>query len=127
MISGLLLFVMAFRQLTAGRLNERNTLVWLTGAVVCLGLWAFPQTAARIAALLGSGEAATLLALLSTVGLLAMLLQHAVELSLLQVRLREVAQQLAILQQQKSPKQAEQREETAGEWSRVHGGGRLGE
>lgn len=127
MISGLLLFVMACRQLTAGRLNERNTLAWMAVAITCLGLWAFPQAAARVATLVGIGEDSALLALLSTLLLLAILLQHAVELSVLQLRLREVAQQLAILQQAHSRMPAEHGNETIGDWSRTHSSGRRGE
>lgn len=118
---------MAFRQLIAGRLSERNTLVWLAGTIACLGLWACPRTFTRIAAFLGIEEAPILPALLSAFILLGLVLQHAVELSLLQGRLRELAQQLAILQQQHSCAQPDQGDEPNRGWNRAHGGGRLGE
>lgn len=98
---------MACRQLTAGKLNERNTLVWMTGAITSLSLWAFPQAVAWIADWLEIAEVFTLVALVSTLILLGLLLQQAVELSLLQVRLREVAQQLAVLQRQTAQSRAE--------------------
>lgn len=96
-MSGLILFIMVFRHLVTGRLNERNSLFWLAGALVSLGLGAFPELVDPIADLAGIDYAPSLLFLLSTVALLGMMLQHSVELSLLRAQLREVSQQLAIM------------------------------
>jgi hypothetical protein len=92
-----LLFVgIVLRYLVVRKLNERNSLFWLGGALCILALGAFPQGIDLMARAVGVAYAPALLFLVSTLAILLLLLHQSVELSLLQARLRELAQQTAV-------------------------------
>lgn len=93
---GLLFVAVVLRNLTIRRLNERNSLFWLGGALCILALAAFPQGMDLMAKAVGVDYAPALLFLVSTLAILVVLLHQSIELSVLQARLRELAQQLAV-------------------------------
>lgn len=94
---GLVFVAVVLRSLVLRKLSERNSLFWLSGALFILFLGAFPQVMDLLARAVGVAYAPALLFLVSTLVILTILMHQSIELSVLQARLRETAQQLAVM------------------------------
>ncbi len=95
---GLIFVIVVLRYLITRRLSEKNSLFWLSGALAILVLGACPEAVDSLARRVGVAYPPTLLFLLSTLVMLVILLHHSVELSTQQAKLRELTQQLAVVQ-----------------------------
>lgn len=78
------------------RINERNSLFWLFGALIILALSTMPEMLQYMADLAGVDYPPSLLFLLSTLIMLFIILYQSIQISILQDRLRELTQQVAI-------------------------------
>jgi hypothetical protein len=92
------LFVLAvIYLLVKRRVNERNSFFWLAGSLVILVLSAMPEILEVIAGITGVDYPPALLFLMSTLVILFILLYQSIQISILQERCSEMAQQLAIV------------------------------
>lgn len=94
---GLLFTITVIFLLVKKRINERNSLPWLAGALIILTLAAIPEILEVGARFTGVHYPPTLLFLLATLVILFILLYQSIQISLLQERCRELAQHLAII------------------------------
>lgn len=94
---GLIFVGIVFYLLVKKRINERNTLLWIAGAVAIMLIALVPDILEFMAALLGVDYPPSLLFLVSTLILLVLILYQSIQISLLQDKCRELAQNLAIL------------------------------
>lgn len=79
------------------RMNERNTLLWLAGALAIMVIALLPDILEFVARLLGVNYPPSLLFLVTTLILFLLILYQSIQISLLQDKCRELAQNLAIL------------------------------
>jgi hypothetical protein len=79
------------------KINERNSLFWLTGALIILALSTIPEILEVMAKLAGVYYPPTLLFLMAILIVLFILLSQSVQISLLQDKVRELTQLYAIL------------------------------
>lgn len=78
------------------KINERNSLLWLAGSFIIFAFSAFPDTLDTLAGILGIKYPPTLLFLLSTFVLLFVVLNQSIQISILNERLKELTQRIAI-------------------------------
>lgn len=107
---GLLSVSAVIRLLVRRRLSERNSFLWLLGAVAVLALATFPGILEILADLLGVDYPPALLFLLSTFMILAIVLHQSIEISSLQSRLRELVEQVAVMNYQQQVREEQQRD-----------------
>ncbi|HOV79240.1 MAG TPA: DUF2304 domain-containing protein [Bacillota bacterium] len=79
------------------RINERNSLPWLAGALAVLVFSAAPELLDFLARVAGVDYPPALLFLLSTLIILFILLHQSIQISVLQDKCRELAQLLAVI------------------------------
>lgn len=94
---GMVFVITVIYLLVKRRINERNSFFWLAGALVILLLSTIPDILQIMADISGVDYPPTLLFLLSTLVILFILLYQSTQVSILQERCREMAQQLAIV------------------------------
>jgi hypothetical protein len=92
-----LLVLITWRLMHLRRLREEHSLLWLLAALVLLGLSIFKGTLAAVADLLGVGYPPSLLVSVGILFLVVIELSHAVTISRLANRNRDLAQEVAIL------------------------------
>ncbi|OPY57981.1 MAG: hypothetical protein A4E55_01249 [Pelotomaculum sp. PtaU1.Bin035] len=97
LLLGLMFVVAVIYLLVINRINQRNSLPWLTGALIILTLSTIPEILEVAAHFTGVDYPPTLLFLLSTLVILSILLYQSIQISLLQDRCKELAQHLAIV------------------------------
>lgn len=90
------------------KINERNSLLWLVGALVILVLSALPETVDIVASLAGVEYPPTLLFLFSIMVILFITLFHSIQISALQERIRELTQCLAVYKEVCMTKEAKE-------------------
>ncbi|MFB9325193.1 DUF2304 domain-containing protein [Paenibacillus aurantiacus] len=78
------------------KISARNSVVWLLSAAIILGLSAYPSWFNHLARMLGIDYPPTLLFLLSTLVLLIMVLHLSIQLSIMNEKIRQMAQHIAI-------------------------------
>lgn len=78
------------------KISERNSFLWLAGALIILLLSTIPDILQILAHVTGVDYPPTLLFLLSILVILFILLHQSIQISVLQDKCRELAQQLAI-------------------------------
>jgi hypothetical protein len=108
-LCGVLFSGMIIRLLLKRRINERNSAAWLLGAIAILVVSANPGWLDWVAAKLGVYYPPTLLFLFSTLVLLIIVLRHSMQISILNEKLRQVAQHVAL--QDNKIRQLEKREQ----------------
>lgn len=79
------------------RINERNTLLWMAGAVAIMAIALMPRILEVMAEFLGVDYPPSLLFLVSTLVIFLLILYQSIQISMLQDKCRELAQNLAIL------------------------------
>lgn len=82
------------------KINEKNTIHWLAGVFVVIILASIPDILDKAATLIGIDYPPSLLFLSSSLVLLYIVLRQAVQLSVLDDKVREMAQLIAIQKQQ---------------------------
>ena len=98
-----LVFVGAVLYLLVKRkINERNSLLWLLGALIILGFSTMPEMLQVLADFAGVEYPPTLLFLFSTLIILFILLFQSIQISELQEHLKELTQLVAIAQMRSS-------------------------
>jgi len=97
-ILGLVLFVIIYRLVRGGKLQEKYSLIWfLTGFIICI-LGLFPFLLDAVARLTGITYAPTLLFVISVGILLIQNLHLTIAVSKNEIHLKELSQRLAVLQ-----------------------------
>jgi hypothetical protein len=95
------------RLLLRKKINERNSVVWLLSAAAILVLSANPHWFDELAGLLGVSYPPSLLFLFSTLVLLVIVLYQSMQISVLNEKLRQLAQHVALLEQNLKQSQEE--------------------
>jgi hypothetical protein len=93
---GVVFVVTVIYLLVRRKISERNSFLWLTGALIILMLSTMPDILIILAQVTGVDYPPTLLFLLSILVVLFILLHQSIQISILQEKCRELAQQLAI-------------------------------
>lgn len=93
----ILLVLITWRLIHLRRLREEHSLLWLLAALTLLGLSIFKGTLAAVADLFGIGYPPSLLVSVGVLFLVVIELSHAVTISKLTGRNRDLAQEMAIL------------------------------
>lgn len=88
--------VFVLKLLIKRKINERNTISWLTGVFIVLILASIPHLLDELASFIGIDYPPALLFLLSSLVLLYISLKQAVQLSVLDAKVRELAQKMAV-------------------------------
>jgi hypothetical protein len=96
-VCGMLFTFTIIMFLVKRKINERNTLVWLSGCFVILILSTMPDTFDRLAVLVGVKYPPSLLFLISTLVILIIVLYQSIQISMLTEKLKELAQNVAVL------------------------------
>jgi hypothetical protein len=109
LLCGVLFSGMIIRLLIKRRINERNSAAWLLGAIAILVVSANPNWLDWVAGKLGVDYPPTLFFLFSTLVLLIIVLRHSMQTSVLNEKLRQLAQHVAL--QDNKIRQMEKREE----------------
>jgi hypothetical protein len=79
------------------KINERNTLVWLAGSIGIFVLSAYPGLLNWIGRVLGVDYPPSLLFLISTLLLLIVVLHQSMQISVLNEKVKQLAQAVALL------------------------------
>lgn len=79
------------------RNNERNTVLWLAGLLLTFGLSAYPSTLNRLSRWLGVDYPPSLLFLVAIIFLLFIVLNQSIQISTLNVMVKEIGQEMALL------------------------------
>ena len=103
LLLGVVFVLTVISLLVKRKINERNSFLWLAGSLVILVLAAMPDVLDIAARAAGVDYPPTLLFLLSTLVILFILLYQSIQISALQERCRELAQNLAIVSFNSSP------------------------
>ncbi|MCR4440812.1 MAG: DUF2304 domain-containing protein [Peptococcaceae bacterium] len=98
LFTGLSAVCAVFYLLVKRKINERNSLFWLCGALAILVFSTMPDTLEIMADLAGVKYPPTLLFLLSILVILFITLHQSIQISVLQERVKELTQRLAIEQ-----------------------------
>lgn len=93
--------VAVVRLLVKQKINEKNSIYWLSAVFFVLVLASIPDLLDKAATLIGISYPPSLLFLCSSLILLYIVLRQAVQLSVLDDKVRELAQLVAIQKQQK--------------------------
>lgn len=96
LISGLAFVGVILSLVVKRKISERNSLVWLTGALIILILSIVPNILDRIAGLVGVDYPPALLFLFSTLILFLIILYQSIQISVLGAQLKELAQKMAL-------------------------------
>lgn len=94
---GLIFFMLIVRLLLRKKISERNSVTWLLGAAAILIVSANPGWLDRAAKLFGVSYPPSLLFLFSTLVLLVVVLHQSIQISVLNEKLRQLAQHVALL------------------------------
>lgn len=103
LLCGIFSVAVVLHLLVKRRINERNSLFWLASALVILAFSTMPEILNILARLTGVDYPPTLLFLLSSLILLFMTLYQSIQISVLQERLKELTQHVAINQEREIP------------------------
>lgn len=95
-ICGLLFVITVIYLLIKRKISERNSLLWLIGALIIFIVSAVPDILQFVADSIGVDYPPALLFLFSTLILLFITLYHSIQISLLNERLKELTQHVAI-------------------------------
>jgi len=112
---GIVFVVTILYLLVKRKVNERNSLFWLAGALVILVFSTIPDILEIIAHATGVDYPPTLLFLSSTVVILFILLYQSIQISILQDKCRELAQHLAIMRFNETMKKVPLQDNSTGE------------
>jgi len=96
-LSGFLFSAIIVRLLLRKRISERNSVAWLLSVAAILILSANPKWFDRLAKLLGVGYPPSLLFFFSSLVLLVIVLYQSMQISMLNEKLRQLAQHVALL------------------------------
>ncbi|MFC4103342.1 DUF2304 domain-containing protein [Paenibacillus xanthanilyticus] len=96
LLCGLAFSGLILRLLLRHKISARNSVVWLLSAAIILGLSAYPSWFDHLASLFGIHYPPTLLFLLSTLVLLVIVLHLSIQLSIMNEKIRQLAQHIAI-------------------------------
>ena len=108
---GIIFLAAVISLLVIKRINERNSFLWLIGALAILLLSFMPDILERMARATGADYPPTLLFLLSILVILFILLYQSIQISLLQEKCRELSQQQALLDFKHKNRENKAREE----------------
>jgi hypothetical protein len=95
---GLAFAAAVVRLLLKRKINERNSIAWMAAAVAILVLSAFPQIVDKIAKWVNVSYPPSLIFLFSTLVLLLLVLFQSIQISVLNEKLKELAQRVALYQ-----------------------------
>lgn len=101
LVCGLFFSGLLIRLLLQRKINARNSVTWLTSAIIILVLSANPRWLDWIARAVGIEYPPALLFLLSTLILLVISLYHSMQISVLNEKLRQLAQHVALEEQKR--------------------------
>jgi len=107
---GLILICSIMYLLVKRRINDRHSLFWFIGAFIILILSLFPEILEMLANMVGIDYPPSLLFLFAILVILAIVLYQSMQISVLQERLRELTQQMAIEHYLYNPAYQEQKE-----------------
>jgi hypothetical protein len=93
---GLLFALAVVRLLLKKRISERNSIAWMGAALSTLSLSAFPQLVDKIAKWVNVSYPPTLIFLFSTLVLLLFVLYQSMQISMLNEKIKEIAQRIAL-------------------------------
>ncbi|MHB1485132.1 MAG: DUF2304 domain-containing protein [Saccharofermentanales bacterium] len=96
LICGLTFTAVILYLLIIKKMNEKNSVVWIVGSFSILGISAMPQILDKIAVLIGVYYPPSLLFLVSTLVLLVCILYYSIQISVLQEKIKTLAQQDAV-------------------------------
>lgn len=96
-VCGIMFSLIVLNLLIKKRISEKNSLVWFGLSLCIFILSAFPSIVDSAATLLGIDYPPTLLFLMSILVVIFMSLNHYIQLSVLNSRLKEMTQQVAII------------------------------
>jgi hypothetical protein len=95
-LSGALFTFTVLALLVRRKINERNSLVWLTGAVLIMIISLYPALLDWIARQVGVDYPPSLLFLFSILVLLVIVLYQSIQISMLNEKVKELAQHISI-------------------------------
>jgi hypothetical protein len=93
---GLAFAAIVVRLLLQRKISERDSIAWMAAAIAILALSAFPQMADKVAKWVGVSYPPSLVFLLSTLVLLLLVLFQSIQISVLNEKLKELAQRVAL-------------------------------
>ena len=99
-ITAVITFVFVFSLLRRGILREKYAVLWLLFSGAALFFAIFPSTLTRLASLIGVAAPVNLLFFVTVVLLVLVSVQLSYELSRHEARIRRLAEEVALLQQQ---------------------------
>lgn len=111
LLIALFFFLVIVKLIRKGRLHEKYSLMWLVIGLGILAVGAFPQLIDRVAVYLGVGYAPILLVYVGMGLLFVQQLHIFINTSKNETRIKELAQELAVLQTLLEEKDEEKREE----------------
>lgn len=94
---GIAFVIMVFRLLISGKMSERASLPWIACSFFVIFLAVFPYSIDKIAAFVNIDYPPTLLFLISILIIFLLLLYQAIHISILQNKIRELAQTIFII------------------------------
>lgn len=97
LLCGIIFDIIIVNLLVKKKISEKSSIVWFTLSILIFILSAFPGLLDAAAGFVGIDYPPTLLFLLSILMLFFMALSHYIQLSAINSRLKEVAQQVAII------------------------------
>ncbi|MDD3173065.1 MAG: DUF2304 domain-containing protein [Herbinix sp.] len=92
--------VIVIRLLLKRKIDEKNTILWLSAVFIILILAAIPDIIDKAAMLIGIAYPPSLLFLFTSLVLLFIVLRQAVQISILEDKVKELAQLIALQKQQ---------------------------
>jgi hypothetical protein len=109
LVCGLGFAATVVRLLIKKKISERNSIAWMSAAILILFLSAFPQMVDKLAEWLHVSYPPALIFLFSTLVLLLLVLFQSIQISMLNEKLKELAQRVALYQhlEQKPQEQSE--------------------
>lgn len=97
LLCGITFDIIVINLLLKKRISEKNSIIWFTMSIFIFILSAFPGLIDFAAGILGIDYPPTLLFLLSILLIFYMVLSHYIQLSSLNMQLKEITQQVAII------------------------------
>ncbi|MCY9664238.1 DUF2304 domain-containing protein [Paenibacillus alginolyticus] len=97
------------RLLLKKKISERNSIAWMSAAILILILSAFPEMVDKLAQMVHVSYPPSLIFLFSTLVLLLLVLFQSIQISILNEKIKELAQRIALSQhlEQKPQEQSE--------------------
>lgn len=117
LLLGAVFVVTVIYLLVKRRINERNSFLWLAGALVIVLFSTMPEILEVIAVLAGVDYPPALLFLVSILVILFILLHQSIQISILQEKCRELSQLLAIINFQEKNRQTDEQIRGTGEFN----------